>query len=68
MPSNYQADLIGPDGQIIERLGLPLCRDDRSAVDTAKTLPGKHTTIVLWDGGRKVGRFERTALKPSKRD
>jgi hypothetical protein len=62
MRSKYRAELIGPDGK--ETTYLPICHDDRSAVNTARTLPGKHTIVEVWDDGRKVGTFERATLKP----
>jgi hypothetical protein len=68
MPSRYKAVLIGSDGKILDMIDLPLCSTERLAVDAARTFPGRHATVEVWDGGRMVGSYEPTVLRPRKPD
>ena len=68
MPGNYKAVLIGSDGKILDTIDLPLPTTDRLAVDAARTFPGRHAMVEVWDGGRMVGSHEPTVLRPRKPD
>jgi len=68
MSGKYKAVMIGFDGKILDMIELPLCTTERLAVDTARMFLGRHTTVEVWDGGRKVGSYEPIGLKPHKPD
>jgi hypothetical protein len=63
MPGKYRAVIIGRDGQVIEKMGFPLCSNDRGASDTvksyAKLIHPKHAFVELWNGAVKVAKFDR---------
>jgi hypothetical protein len=68
MPRRYRAVLIGSDRKILDIIDLPLPTTDRLAVDAARTFPGRHAIVEVWDGGRMIGSYEPTVLRPPKLD
>jgi hypothetical protein len=44
------------DGKFLDMIDLALPTTGRLAVDAARTFPGRHATVEVWDGGRMVDR------------
>ena len=56
----YRAYVVGDDGHIIKSVDLD-CIDDEVAKQEAQQLVERHV-IELWDGTRRIARFEPPKL------
>ncbi|WFU44055.1 hypothetical protein QA640_17370 [Bradyrhizobium sp. CB82] len=60
---DYRAYVMDPDGHIVGRFDL-MCADDATAKLRAELL-ADHEVIELWQGFRRVARFEPTLIVPA---
>lgn len=59
---NYKAYILGEDGHIIDRVDLDCSDDDDAKVKARKLAIGQ--AVELWDGARKIARFQPTNPDP----